>query len=157
MFASPKSLASIRTYGGLLWATSTTDEEADFYCRKLEDFRWSLKVRAKGAAFVTAAIREMEESLQELDVCSRPAPGKVEAEWNRIVMAEPTPQYTSTNSIISDAVDVIHAAPREALTGVYQDNPYGPLEYHFANLDAPQAFMNGMSGSGLFYFDMSRH
>jgi len=71
-FAAPKSLAFIRTYGGLLWATSATDEEADFYRRKLEDFRWSLKVRAKGVSFVAAALQEMDESLQDIDMTQSP-------------------------------------------------------------------------------------
>ncbi|KAK3346945.1 fungal-specific transcription factor domain-containing protein [Lasiosphaeria hispida] len=71
-FASPKSLAFIRTYGGLLWATSSTDAEAEFYRRKLEDFRWSLKVRAKGVSFVAAALQEMDESLQDIDMTRSP-------------------------------------------------------------------------------------
>lgn len=71
-FASPKSLAFIRTYGGLLWATSSTEAEAEFYRRKLEDFRWSLKVRAKGVSFVAAALQEMDESLQDIDMTQSP-------------------------------------------------------------------------------------
>ncbi|KAK4184007.1 fungal-specific transcription factor domain-containing protein [Podospora australis] len=67
-FAAPKSLAYIRTYGGLLWATSSTEKEAGYYRGMLGDFRWSLKVRAKGVGFVTAALREMEESLREIDM-----------------------------------------------------------------------------------------
>ncbi|KAK0672157.1 fungal-specific transcription factor domain-containing protein [Cercophora samala] len=67
-FAAPKSLAYIRTYGGLLWATSATKEEAEFYRKKLADFRWGLKVRAKGVGFVMAALKEMEESLSEIDM-----------------------------------------------------------------------------------------
>ncbi|KAK4652522.1 Fungal specific transcription factor [Podospora pseudocomata] len=67
-FAAPKSLAYIRTYGGLLWATSATEDEAEFYRKKLADFRWGLKVRAKGVGFVTAALKEMEESLSEIDM-----------------------------------------------------------------------------------------
>ena len=71
-FASPRSLAFIRTYGGLLWATSSTDKEADFYRRKLEDFRWSLKVRAKGVSFVAVALQEMDDSLQDIDMTHSP-------------------------------------------------------------------------------------
>ncbi|KAH8882348.1 hypothetical protein GQ53DRAFT_461004 [Thozetella sp. PMI_491] len=71
-FASPKSLAFIRTFGGLLWATSETDEEAEFYRKRLEDFRWSLRVRAKGVGFVTAALQEMEENLQDLNMSRSP-------------------------------------------------------------------------------------
>ncbi|OAA65556.1 Transcription factor [Niveomyces insectorum RCEF 264] len=70
-FASAKSLAYIRTYASLLWATSTGEAEADFYRQKLEDFCWSLKVRAKGVPFVTTALREMGESLEDIDM-SRP-------------------------------------------------------------------------------------
>lgn len=67
-FAAPKSLAYIRTYGGLLWATSGSAEEAEGYRRRLEQFRWGLKVRSKGVGFVGVALREMEESLREIDM-----------------------------------------------------------------------------------------
>ncbi|KAK3385628.1 fungal-specific transcription factor domain-containing protein [Podospora didyma] len=77
-FASPKSLAFIRTYGGLLWATSSTDEEAEFYRRKLGDFRWSLKVRAKGVSFVAVTLQEMDESLQDIDMTMSPVGRNVE-------------------------------------------------------------------------------
>ncbi|KAL2000039.1 hypothetical protein VTN02DRAFT_3638 [Thermoascus thermophilus] len=66
-FASAKSLALIGTYGGLLWVTSPTDAEAELYYRKLEEYRWTLKVRAKGVHFVQVGLEELEESLQCLD------------------------------------------------------------------------------------------
>ncbi len=70
-FASAKSLAYIRTYVSLLWATSRGELEADYYRQKLDEFRWSLRVRARGVAFVTAALREMGETLEDIDM-SRP-------------------------------------------------------------------------------------
>lgn len=66
-FASAKSLALIGTYGGLMWVTSPTDTEAEFYYSKLEEYRWTLKVRAKGVHFVQVGLEELEESLQCLD------------------------------------------------------------------------------------------
>jgi hypothetical protein len=96
-FAAPKSLAFIRTYGGLLWATSSTDEEAEFYRRKLGDFRWSLKVRAKGVSFVAAALQEMDESLQDIDMTRSPV-------GRRVGAAERSqPQFLVPGSLASDA------------------------------------------------------
>jgi hypothetical protein len=71
-FASAKCLALIRVYGGLLWATSLSEGEASVYKSLTENYRWSLKVRAKGVSFVADAIREMEESLEELDMTCNP-------------------------------------------------------------------------------------
>ncbi|KAK4221325.1 fungal-specific transcription factor domain-containing protein [Podospora fimiseda] len=73
-FAAPKSLAYIRTYGGLLWATSRDEDEREFYRKRLGEFRWGLKVRSKGVGFVGVALKEMEESLREIDMTSRPVP-----------------------------------------------------------------------------------
>ncbi|EPE09501.1 nitrogen regulatory protein otam [Ophiostoma piceae UAMH 11346] len=70
-FASPKSLAYIRTYVSILWATSQGEQEADYYRQKMDEFRWSLRVRARGVNFVTAAMRDMGESLADIDM-SRP-------------------------------------------------------------------------------------
>lgn len=73
--AAPKSLVLIRTYAGLLWATSSTDAEAEYYRQKLVDFHWSLKVRSKGVGFVTAAVREMDQA--PMDVSMSRSPGVV--------------------------------------------------------------------------------
>lgn len=70
-FASPKSLAYIRTYVSMLWATSKGEQEADYYRQKMDEFRWSLRVRARGVNFVTAALRDMGDSLEDIDM-SRP-------------------------------------------------------------------------------------
>ncbi|KAK4161736.1 fungal-specific transcription factor domain-containing protein [Cladorrhinum sp. PSN259] len=74
-FAAPKSLAYIRTYGGLLWATSGDEEERSFYRKRLGEFRWGLKVRSKGVGFVGVALKEMEESLREIDMTKGPVAG----------------------------------------------------------------------------------
>ncbi|KJR86849.1 uncharacterized protein SPSK_02263 [Sporothrix schenckii 1099-18] len=79
-FASAKSLAYIRTYVSILWATSSGDAEAEFYRQKLDEFRWSLRVRARGVAFVTAALREMGESLEDIDMSRSPFVQRLAAE-----------------------------------------------------------------------------
>lgn len=66
-FASSKCLALIGVYGALLWATSTGEDEQDVFRQKLDDFRWSLKVRAKGSGFLSAAIRELDDCLAGID------------------------------------------------------------------------------------------
>jgi hypothetical protein len=66
-FASLASLVLIGSYNGLLWVTSTSDEEAAFYKTKLEEYRWSLKLRAKGVNFMSLAAEELERTLPDLD------------------------------------------------------------------------------------------
>ncbi len=46
-FASKTSFALIGTFGSLLWATSPGREEADWYRRRLAEYRWTLSVSAK--------------------------------------------------------------------------------------------------------------
>ena len=83
-FASSKCLALIGVYAALLWATSIDDDECELYRQKLDDFRWSLKVRAKGSGFLSAAIRDLDDSLEHVDfkqmlplASSTPASGSV--------------------------------------------------------------------------------
>lgn len=78
-FASAKSLAYIRTYVSMLWATSPSAAEAELYRQKLDEFRWSLRVRARGVAFVTAALRDMGESLEDIDMSSPPFERRMQA------------------------------------------------------------------------------
>lgn len=73
-FAAPKSLALIGVFAALLSATSRSAEEAAFYKQKLDDFHWSLKVRSKGSVVITAAVREMDDGLLDLDPSGPPLP-----------------------------------------------------------------------------------
>lgn len=46
-FASKTNFALIGTFGSLLWATAPGKEEADWYRRRLEEYRWTLGVSGK--------------------------------------------------------------------------------------------------------------
>ncbi|KAI1848958.1 hypothetical protein JX265_001290 [Neoarthrinium moseri] len=46
-FASKTNFALIGTFGSLLWATSPGREEADWYQRRLAEYRWTLSVSSK--------------------------------------------------------------------------------------------------------------
>ncbi|KJZ74664.1 hypothetical protein HIM_06014 [Hirsutella minnesotensis 3608] len=46
-FASKANFALIGTFGSLLWATSPGKEEADWYRRRLGEYRWTLSVSSK--------------------------------------------------------------------------------------------------------------
>lgn len=48
-FASKTNFALIGTFGSLLWATAPGREEAAFYRTRLEEYRWTLGVSARGA------------------------------------------------------------------------------------------------------------
>jgi hypothetical protein len=47
-FASKTNFALIGTFGSLLWATAPGREEADWYRRRLGEYRWTLGVSCKG-------------------------------------------------------------------------------------------------------------
>ncbi|CZS90529.1 related to nitrogen regulatory protein [Rhynchosporium graminicola] len=49
-FASKTNFALIGTFGSLLWATAPGREEADWYRRRLGEYRWTLGVSSKGGA-----------------------------------------------------------------------------------------------------------
>jgi hypothetical protein len=48
-FASKTNFALVGTFGSLLWATSPGREEAEWYRRRLAEYRWTLSVSAKPA------------------------------------------------------------------------------------------------------------
>jgi hypothetical protein len=49
-FASKTNFALIGTFGSLLWATAPGREEADWYRRRLGEYRWTLGVSCKGVS-----------------------------------------------------------------------------------------------------------
>lgn len=52
-FASSVNFGLIGTFGSLLWATSPTYQEAEFYKARLEEYRWTLAVSAKAMSSIT--------------------------------------------------------------------------------------------------------
>lgn len=72
-FASKVNFALIGTFGSLLWATSPTVQEAEFYKARLAEYRWTLRVSAKGAEFMEFAVGVLDVGI-----------GRVQQdEWNR--------------------------------------------------------------------------
>lgn len=155
--AAPRSLAFIRTYGGLLWATSSTEIEAEYYRQKLVDFQWSLKVRSKGVGFVTAAIREMEDSLQDLEM-TRPSIITTNHPVEESLIAAPPQAMNGPMS--HPPISIEQEPPRTAI--LYQDaqfahNPLDP-QLNFGMMDPEAArhmFMPDVSNHGLFFSDLA--
>lgn len=61
-FASKVNLAIIATFGSLLWATSTSPEEAEFYRSRLAEYRWTLRVSSKAAEFMKFTVGMLDSS-----------------------------------------------------------------------------------------------
>ena len=61
-FASKTNLAIIGTFGSLLWATSDSAEESEFYKSQLAEYRWTLRVSSKGAEFMKFTVGMLDAS-----------------------------------------------------------------------------------------------
>lgn len=61
-FASRVNFALIGTFGSLLWASSQVSIESEFYKARLDEYRWTLKVSSKGAAFIDFALKALDAS-----------------------------------------------------------------------------------------------
>ncbi|KAK1983555.1 fungal-specific transcription factor domain-containing protein [Colletotrichum cereale] len=66
-FAASAQLAGIGSFAGLLWATSDDDAEAKYYADRVEEYLWSLRVRAQAAPFAREALRMLESDVSGLD------------------------------------------------------------------------------------------
>lgn len=178
--AAPKSLALIRSFGGLLWATSSTEMEAGFYRQKLIDFQWSLKVRSRGVGFLTAAIREVEDSLDDPDMAHSPVASSSKSLYYSLeeINAAEMPPHSQAHSFPRQNLarmngplptppqisPVEQATPRvapfdpamydQAQLGHGQLDP-SALSFSIMDLDpaARQVYMD-MTGQALFYTDM---
>lgn len=159
-FAAPKSMALIRTYGALLWVTSSSDMEAEYYRQKLVDFQWSLKVRSKGVGCVTAAIREMEDSLLDLEAAKSPFASTSKRQVEDMIIAAPTQTVHSPDPISHPHLQVDQETPRTAVFDAYHDAQFGPSplgpQLNFGMMDPEAArhmFMQD-AGQALFYSDL---
>jgi hypothetical protein len=61
-FASKVNLAIIGTFGSLLWATSESPAEAEFYKSQLAEYRWTLRVSSKAAEFMKFTVGMLDTS-----------------------------------------------------------------------------------------------
>jgi hypothetical protein len=86
-FASKVNLAIIGTFGSLLWATSQSVEEAEFYKSQLAEYRWTLRVSSKAAEFMKFTVGLLDTSTVFVkDANSKngtPKVGKLETEDSR--------------------------------------------------------------------------
>ena len=62
-FASKVNFALIGTYNSLLWATSQSREDADFYRQQLQEYRWALRVSSNSAEFLGIASSILDRSI----------------------------------------------------------------------------------------------
>lgn len=154
-FAAPKSLALIQTYGTLLWLTSDSAMEADCYRQRLVDFQWSLKVRSKGVGCVTAAIRELEDSLLDLDMakCLVTTP-KWQAE--ETIFAAATQPVHDQGIMSQPRLPVEQTSPRTMAFEAYQDAQFGQhhlgpqLDFDMDHDAARQLLIQDVN-DGMFY------
>lgn len=159
-FAATKSLVLIRSYAGLLWATSSDETEADYYRQKLVDFQWSLKVRSKGVGFVTAAIREMDESPMDLDMIrSSGAADKRQHDDTIVAASIHSTEGSHAHGLSSVPLSVDQSVP-PTFEAVYQEQDFVPHQLDpqlgFGMLDpdpARQLFMQDVN-HGIFYTDL---
>ncbi|KAI5779873.1 fungal-specific transcription factor domain-containing protein [Peziza echinospora] len=89
-FASKVNFALIGTFGSLLWATSPTVQEAEFYKARLAEYRWTLSVSAKGADFMEFAVGVLDVGIgrvQQNEWTDRHAPKGGDSGMGNGVMA----------------------------------------------------------------------
>ncbi|KAH8800602.1 transcriptional activator protein DAL81 [Xylogone sp. PMI_703] len=61
-FASKINLAIIGTFGCMLWATSESKEEREFYRQQLAEFRWTLRLSSATAEFMKFTVEMLDAS-----------------------------------------------------------------------------------------------
>jgi hypothetical protein len=65
-FASKFNFALIGTFAGLCFVSSVSQEEAEFYQRRLQEYRWTLRVSNKSAEFLEIASGILESAVGSL-------------------------------------------------------------------------------------------
>jgi hypothetical protein len=61
-FASKLNLAIIGTFGNVLWITSSSEDEREFYASQLAEYRWILRVSSTAAEFMRYTVTQLDAS-----------------------------------------------------------------------------------------------
>jgi hypothetical protein len=87
-FASKVNFALIGTFNSLLWVTSLTKEEAEFYQRRLQEYRWTLRVSSKSAEFLEIASCILDRSIGVLMKAAEGNPSLGKPSHSQVVVEE---------------------------------------------------------------------
>ena len=99
-FASKVNFALIGSFNSLLWVTAITQDEADFYQRRLQEYRWALRVSSKSAGFLDLASGILESAV-----------GVVFKMANSTTAIDLSPTTDSTGQLMSEGVIVDSISP----------------------------------------------
>lgn len=116
-FASKVNLAIIATFGSLLWATSQSPEEAEFYRSQLAEYRWTLRVSSKGAEFMKFTVGMLDASTVFVKDSGKTATPKAPKPVTHPERKDEHPQYSHT------ALEMTQQMQGFAVTGMNEVSP----------------------------------
>ena len=141
----------IGTFAAILFISSPTKEEADFYREQIFTYRWTLKVSSKG-------FEEAAEALTQLDIVLSNIPGILQDNVDMPIvlpnvqeMPQPSPQHTMNfvrgTPPISSAQQRIRAPIRESPLSSPQNMYTPPIHTNVANSarNSPVSQTQGLS------------
>jgi hypothetical protein len=129
--ASKYNFALVGTFISLLWATSTTKEEADVYRQSLDEYRWILRLSSKSADFLERAIGMLGSSTG--------------------VLVRSIPEYPDSERILGRHVRILN----HEHTVLSRNSSYGPPMAYLSESETqeemlPENLMDGkLSDSGV--------
>ena len=96
-FPSRVNFASIGTFAALLYLSSRSLPEADYYFQLLEDYRWTLRLNSAAAPFLEFALQRLDSILSHL---SRTPPKDLFQEYSDRYTDEYFDEYVDVNSVM---------------------------------------------------------
>jgi hypothetical protein len=144
-FASKVNLAIIGTFGSLLWATSDSLDEAEFYRSQLAEYRWTLRVSSKAAEFMKFTVGMLDASA----VFLKDGKGESKGGTPTMIRDQQVPQSPAKpEAIKADIEQTIHESlynqnyiPTNEVSpsvGASTENAY-PYEAEYASADITMA------------------
>ncbi|KAJ9608912.1 Fungal specific transcription factor [Cladophialophora chaetospira] len=111
-FASKFNFALIGTFAGLCFVTSVSQEEAEFYQRRLQEYRWTLRVSNKSAEFLEIASGILESAVGSL----LKAADSIDSRRLSFPMLQPQPDEDdiAMETFFPGADDAFYDTPMEA-------------------------------------------
>ncbi|OCT54015.1 transcriptional activator protein DAL81 [Cladophialophora carrionii] len=110
-FASKFNFALIGTFAGLCFVTSVSQEEAEFYQRRLQEYRWTLRVSNKSAEFLEIASGILESAVGSL----LKAADSIDSRRLSFPMLQPQPEDDiAMDSFFPGTDDAFYDTPMEA-------------------------------------------
>ncbi|KAI9150782.1 Fungal specific transcription factor [Paramyrothecium foliicola] len=160
-FPSGYCLVTIGTFTALLFITSQSMAEAEFYRKTLDDYRWLLRVTSRATEYMDFAVQRLDRSLSHIhELTSEDIAGHSTQPETQEINEEPQPsrlQDQSATQTESSGAELASEDSEEVSLSRQNHDPSSTRGHTLTSLFFEDAILNAIGNESLFLDSATQH